>query len=153
MTALKRFSIVAAAALLVVGAVSIGMAQTTSGGQQGSPMYDVKTETTIKGTVESVETITGTGGRGRRAMGGTHLVVKTEREAIEVHVGPTAYLTEKGITLAKGDTLEIVGSRVTVDKEPFVIAKQIKKGDKTWTLRDASGRPLWSGRGRSSGSD
>lgn len=153
MTALKRFSIVAAAALLVVGAVSIGMAQTTSGGQQGSPMYDVKTETTIRGTVESVETITGTGGRGRRAMGGTHLVVKTEREAIEVHVGPTAYLTEKGITLAKGDTLEIVGSRVTVDKEPVVIAKQIKKGDKTWTLRDASGRPLWSGRGRSSGSD
>jgi hypothetical protein len=29
-----------------------------------------------------------------------------------------------------------------------VIAKQIKKGDNTWTLRDASGRPLWSGRGR-----
>jgi hypothetical protein len=153
MTALKRFSIVAAAALLMVGAVSIAMARTTPGGQQGSPTYDVKTETTIKGTVESVETITGTGGRGRRAMGGTHLVVKTDRETIEVHVGPTAYLTEKGVTLAKGDTLEIVGSRVTIDKEPVVIAKQIKKGDNTWTLRDASGRPLWSGRGRSGGSD
>ena len=148
MTALNRFSIVAAAALLMVGAVSIAMAQTTPGGQQASPMYDVKTETPIKGTVESVETITGTGGRGRQAMGGTHLVVKTDREAIEVHVGPTAYLAEKGITLAKGDTLEIVGSRVTIDKEPVVIAKQIKKGDNTWTLRDASGRPLWSGRGR-----
>lgn len=153
MTALKRFSIVGAAALVMVGAVSIAMAQTTASGQQGSPMYDVKTETTIKGTVESVDTITGMGGQGRRSMGGTHLVVKTERETIEVHVGPTAYLTEKGITLAKGDTLEIVGSRITIDKEPVVIAKQIKKGDNTWTLRDASGRPLWSGRGRTSGSD
>ena len=27
-------------------------------------MYDVKTETTIKGTVESVENVTGAGGRG-----------------------------------------------------------------------------------------
>lgn len=108
-------------------------------------MYDVKTETTIKGTVESVETITAAGGRG---LGGTHLTAKTEKETLEVHVGPTAYLTEKGITLVKGDTLEILGSRVTIDKERVVIARQIKKGDNTWTLRDAAGRPLWSGRGR-----
>ena len=74
--------------------------------------------------------------------------MKTEKEALEVHVGPTAYLAEKGITFAKGDTVEILGSRVTIDKEAFLIARQIKKGDKTWTLRDASGRPLWSGRGR-----
>jgi hypothetical protein len=111
-------------------------------------MYDVKTETTIRGTVESVDTVTGAGGRGRHALGGTHLMVKTEKEALAVHVGPTAYLTEKGITLAKGDTLEILGSRVTIDKESVVIARQIKKGDNTWTLRDGSGRPLWSGRGR-----
>jgi hypothetical protein len=110
-------------------------------------MYDVTTETTIRGTVESVETITGTGGRGRRAMGGTHMVMKTERETIGVHVGPTAYLTAAGLTLAKGDTLEVVGSRVTIDKDPVVIVKQIRKGDNTWTLRDGSGRPLWAGRG------
>jgi hypothetical protein len=27
--------------------------------------------------------------------------VKTDKETLEIHVGPTAYLTEKGITLAK----------------------------------------------------
>ena len=43
--------------------------------------------------------------------------MKTEKEVVAVHVGPTAYLAEKGITLAKGDTLEILGSRVTVDEE------------------------------------
>ena len=149
MTSLTRLSILAAAALLAIGAVSVVMAQTPGTGRGASPMYDVKTETTIKGTVESVETITAAGARGRRGLGGTHLTVKTEKkETLEVHVGPTAYLTEKGITLAKGDTLEILGSRVTIDKEPVVIARQIEKGDNTWTLRDAAGRPLWSGRWR-----
>jgi len=145
MGSLKSLSILWAATVLTVAAVSV-MAQTAAGG--GSGMYDVKTETTITGTVESVENITGAGGRGRRGMGGTHLVVKTEKESVAVHVGPTAYLAEKGITLAKGDSLEILGSRVTVDNEAVLIVRQIKKGDKTWTLRDASGRPAWSGRGR-----
>jgi hypothetical protein len=146
MASLKRLSILGSFTLLTVAAVSVVMAQTGTGG--ASPMYDVKTETTIRGTVESVDTVTGTGGRGRHSLGGTHLKVKTEQAVVAVHVGPTAYLTEKGITLAKGDTLEILGSRVTVDEESVVIARQIKKGDNTWTLRDASGRPLWSGRGR-----
>ena len=75
-------------------------------------------------------------------------MVKTDKETLAVHVGPTAYLAEKGITPAKGDTLEILGSRVTMDGASVVIARQIKRGDTTWTLRDASGRPLWSGRGR-----
>ena len=137
-----------AVSLLIVG-VSFASAQVPDpAGQGGAPRYDLKTETTIKGTVESIETITGAEGRGRRGVGGTHLVVKTEKDSVEVHVGPTAYLAEKRITFAKGDTLEILGSRVTVDNETFLIARQIKKGDNTWTLRDASGRPAWSGRRR-----
>jgi hypothetical protein len=148
MARFKRLVTLDAAALFVAGFVSVAGAQSAPGGRHGSPMYDAKTETTITGSVESIENITGTGGRGRRRMGGTHLVLKTEKDAVEVHVGPTAYLAEKGITLAKGDGLEILGSQVTVEKESFVIARQIKKGDKTWTLRDASGRPAWSGRGR-----
>jgi hypothetical protein len=146
MASRKRLSILGVSTLVTLAAVSIVMAQSGTGA--ASPMYDVKTETTIRGIVESVDTVTGTDGRGRHALGGTHLMVKTEKEALAVHVGPTAYLTEKGIKLAKGDTLEILGSRVTIDKEAVVIAKQIKQGDNTWTLRDASGRPLWSGRGR-----
>jgi hypothetical protein len=151
MTSPVRFSSLGTVALLVVGAVSVAMAQTTGRGQPGPPTYDVKTETTINGTVESIETVTGADGRGLRALGGTHLMVKTDKETLEIHVGPTAYLTENGIAFAKGDMLEIVGSPVTIDNEPVVIAKQIKKGDNTWTFRDASGRPLWSGHGRSGG--
>jgi hypothetical protein len=145
-SSLKSLSIVGA--VLVAVGVSFAFAQTPGGGRQGSPMYDVNSETTITGTVDSVENITGSGGRGRRGLGGTHLVLKTEKEALNVHLGPTAYLAEQKIVIAKGDALEILGSRVTVDNETFLIAKRIKKGDNTWTLRDASGRPAWSGRGR-----
>lgn len=148
MTSRKRLFTLGAAALFVAGLGALAVAQSPPSGRHGSMMYDAKTETTITGIVESVEKITGTGGRGRRGMGGTHLVVKTDKDSVEVHVGPTAYLTEKGITLVKGDTLEILGSRVTIDGETFLIARHIKKGGSTWTLRDASGRPAWSGRGR-----
>lgn len=148
MAAGKWLTRLGTAALFIAGLGSLGAAQSSPAARQGSTMYDVKTETTITGTVESVENITGAGGRGRRCMGGTHLVVKTGNDTVEVHVGPTAYLAEKGITLAKGDTLEILGSRVKVDNENVLIARQIKTGEDTWTLRDASGRPAWSGRGR-----
>jgi hypothetical protein len=41
----------------------------------------------------------------------------------------------------------IVGSRVTVADERVFIAKEVKRGDSVWTLRDAAGLPLWWGRG------
>lgn len=145
MLPLKPLSTSGAVILLVVGGVSIALAQAAGMGPQASPMYDVKTETTSRGVVERVEVVTGMHGRGQHARGSTHLVLRTDKEAIEVHVGPAAFLSENGITLAKGDMLEIRGSRVTVSEKPVVIAKEIMKGDATWTRRDASGRPLWRG--------
>jgi hypothetical protein len=115
---------------------------------EGSPRYDVTTEATITGTVESVEQITAPGGgRGRRGLGGTHITLKTSADTFDVHLGPTAFLNEKKVAIAKGDTLTVVGSRVTVDSERVFIAKEVKKGESVWTLRDAAGLPLWRGRG------
>jgi hypothetical protein len=148
MNARTRLTSLSGATLLLVGAVSVALAQPAQTGRRSSPMYDVKTEVTITGTVEGVDTITDAAAPGRRGLGGTHLVVKTATEAIAVHVGPTAYLAENAIAFAKGDVVEVLGSRVTSEEKPILIAKRIKKGDKTWTLRDASGRPLWSGRQR-----
>ena len=115
---------------------------------QGSPRYDLATEATVTGTVESVEQIASpSGGRGRRGLGGTHITLKTSGETLQVHLGPTAFLNNKKVAIAKGDTLVVVGSRVTVDDERMFIAKEVKKGDTVWTLRDAAGLPLWRGRG------
>lgn len=136
---------VGGAAALMLAVTTTLVAQPRVGGR-GGPRYDPATEATVTGTVESVEQITGPGGgRGRRGMGGTHLTLKTSTETLEVHLGPTAFLNEQKVTVAKGDTLEIIGSRVPVNDERVFIAKSVKKGASVWTLRDASGLPLWRG--------
>ncbi|MFN7925490.1 MAG: hypothetical protein U0Q16_35655 [Bryobacteraceae bacterium] len=109
--------------------------------QRGMPRYDVTTETTLKGTVEEVTAHK----HGR--MGGRHLMLKTEKETMEVHLGPAWYLDERKVTLAKGDEVEIIGSRVKMAGKDVVIARAVKKGNETWELRDAKGVPNWS-RGR-----
>jgi hypothetical protein len=135
---------VASAAVLVAGLASLASAQTPRMGMRGSPMYDVQTETTIVGTVERVEAVIGPGGCAR-CLGGTHVVVKTGTETLAVHLGPTAYLTEQKIVVAAGDTVEVLGARLTFAGQPVLLARRIAKGGDRWTLRDESGRPLWGG--------
>jgi hypothetical protein len=138
--------LIGAGGIVVLGLTATSLAQVPAP-EQGRGMYNPKTETTIVGVVQSIDTIAAPSGGGRRSLGGTHLVVKTDRETLEVHLGPTAYLNEKKIAIAKGDSLEILGSRVTLQNEPILLARRIKKGQTEWSLRDATGRPLWSGRG------
>ncbi len=127
------------AALNVVAAyANSGQGQTT-----GNRMYDPKTETTLNGVVQEVKEIAGPG-KGT----GMHLKVKAGDAVYDVHVGPTWYLTQEKYTFVKGDQVEVVGSKVSYQGADAIIARQVKKGGNTWTLRDAQGIPLWS-RGKS----
>jgi len=105
----------------------------------GSRMYDPKTETTVTGVVQEVKEVAG---RGRGT--GTHLAVKTDSGMIEVHVGPSWYLEQQNCEFKKDDHVEVLGSKVKFEGANVLIARQIKTGDKTWTLRDAQGIPAWS---------
>ena len=150
MVTTHRRLIVVAWSILALAIASHGLAQPPQGRGQG-PMYNVATETTVKGSVQNVETVAGGGGgggRGRQGLGGLHLTLKTSAETLNVHLGPVAFLAEQKLTIATGDALEIVGSRVTIDGEAVMIAKAVTKGGTSYTLRDASGRPLWSGGAR-----
>jgi hypothetical protein len=129
--------------LIGLGVASAASAQQGKGRGQGTPRYDSKTETSLQGTVEAVEEVVPPGCPTCR---GVHLTMKAEAETIEVHLGPSWFLKEKGITVARGDAVGILGSRVTLNEKPVLLARQITKGTDTWTLRDASGRPLWSRR-------
>jgi len=107
------------------------------------PRYDSSTETNIKGTVEDVLHPQYSSRRGNM---GIHLMVKTETGTIEVHLGPSSYVTQQGFAFAKGDAVEVAGSKVTIAGAPAVIAREVVKDGKTLTLRDKTGRPKWAGR-------
>jgi DNA/RNA endonuclease YhcR with UshA esterase domain len=106
-----------------------------------APRYDTSTVMTAKGTIQEVQQITGRGG-----WGGTHLTLKTEAGTFDVHVGPTSFLKQEGFSFQKGDEVEVTGSKVASQKGEAIIAREVKKGDKTLKLRDEKGYPLWSRR-------
>ena len=114
------------------------------------PFYNTGTEVTITGTVDQVQQVTGTRAGGQawncpRGWSGTHLMLNTEAGTLVVHVGPSAYLASKNFSIAKGDRLTIVGSRVQYQGSDFLIAKEITKGSEVLRLRNSAGFPLWSG--------
>ena len=110
------------------------------GPRAGAPMYNTATEVTLQGSVEAIKQITGP-----RSWGGTHLSLKTEKETIDVHVGPSWFLTQHKMTFAKGDPIEVTGSRIKFGNEDAVLAREIKKGGEMLTLRNAQGIPVWAG--------
>jgi hypothetical protein len=140
-TSLQQVIRVLSLSIVTLALASAAVAQRGGGGN-----YHPATETTVTGTVESVENMPSSG----RGGGGLHLTLTAPSGPIEVHVGPSSFVASKNMTLAKGDTLKVVGSKVTISGEDVLIAREITKGDQLLTLRDAKGFPLWSGRGRSS---
>jgi hypothetical protein len=110
-------------------------------GSQYGRMYDVKTVETISGEVVSVDKIEPTKGM----YYGIHLVVKTAKESISVHLGPGWYIENQDVKIEPKDKVEIKGSRVTFDGKPAIIAAEIKKGNDILKLRDENGFPVWAG--------
>jgi hypothetical protein len=131
--------------LLSVTIVIVGLASAVyaQGGMRGGGNYNPATETTLTGTVDSVNNVPSSG----RGGGGLHLILAVPTGPIEVHVGPASFVSSKNVTFTKGDGLTVVGSKVTMAGQEVVIAREIKKGDQVLTLRDTKGYPLWSGRG------
>jgi hypothetical protein len=126
-------------AIMLVVSVALAWPQ---GPGLGARIYDPSTETTIKGTVEEVREQSG-----RRGWKGVHLLLKAEDATVDVHVGPSAYLSQQGFSLKKGDVIAVTGSRVRLHGVDSLIAREITKNGQTLALRDAQGVPKWS-RGR-----
>ena len=106
-------------------------------------MYDPQSEVKIKGVVEAVEQITPTKGMSY----GIHLKVETDTETVAVHLGPAWFIERQDISIEKGDTIEVKGSRITFNGSPAIIAAEVEKGDKELKLRDENGFPVWAGTG------
>lgn len=138
----KKIAVIAALALFAASWVA-AQGPMRCCAQGGVPRYDTSTEATLAGTVEEVKQLS----HMRMAGTGTHLMLKTNKETIEVLLGPTNFLASNQFTFAKGDQVEVTGSRVKFGDGEAIVAREVKKGNKTLTLRDAKGIPQWS-RGR-----
>ena len=115
------------------------------GGGMGGPgarRFDPATVTTIQGRIADIQRLD----RGRRHQG-VHLAVTSGSEALPVHLGPDFYVDAQPLKLAKGDQIEVKGSRVTFEGQPAIIAQEVRRGGEVLALRDADGLPLWRGQG------
>jgi hypothetical protein len=108
-------------------------------------MYNPQTVETISGEVVSVDQIMPM----QRMSHGVHLTVKTAKESISVHLGPSWYMENQDIQIKPGDKIQVKGSRINVAGQPAIIAAEVKKGNAVLKLRDDSGFPAWSGGRRS----
>jgi len=125
---------------LLAGLLVMGLALTAWAQGPGNRNYNPSTETTVKGTVEAVDQATG-----RRGFNGTHLELKTADGVYSVHLGPSSYIANQGFSFAKNDEIEVTGSKVTMNGKDTILAREVKKGGKTLTLRNVQGIPAWSG--------
>lgn len=131
---------------LTTGIVLVGLlalpsvyAQRGPGPGQRARMYNPANETTVKGTIEEVKTVTG-----RNGWNGTHLTLKTETKTLDVHLGPATFLKEKGFSVAEGDQIEVTGATARFGGSEALIAREVRKGDETLVLRTTEGFPKWS---------
>lgn len=132
--------------LLCSGAMAQGGMKLRGSGGWGAGLpynrlYNPATVQTLRGEVLKVEKLIPAEGM----SDGLHLILKTKEETIPVHLGPIWYLERQEFSVEPGDRIEVVGSRISFDGSPALVAGQVKKSDKVLSLREESGFPLWSG--------
>lgn len=104
-------------------------------------MYNTATVETVSGEVVSIDKLTPMKGMNY----GIHLLVKTGKEDISVHLGPSWYVERLDTKISKGDAVEVKGSRIAFNGKPAIIAAEVKKGETVLKLRDDNGIPAWAG--------
>lgn len=117
-----------AAALIVLPAFIAASAQTQA------PTYEKNTETNIKGTVRQITV---------DANGMVHLAVRGRRESYDVLLGPQRFMKFLGIIYEKGEKVEVIGSRVTVDGAKLLLARTVRRKEDEIRFRDKQGNPAW----------
>jgi hypothetical protein len=116
------------------------------GGGMGPRLYNPQTVTTVTGEVEKLEELS----MGRN-MAFREVILKTDQGSLKVHLGPSWYLDEKKFAVKAGDTVSVTGSKVTLNNQPALIAREVTVNSTTLKLRDDQGLPVWRGAGPGGG--
>lgn len=60
-----------------------------------------------------------------------------------IRLAPCGFLNQSGLDLKEGDEVSLKGFRVAGTDGELIVATAIQKGDKSLSLRDPRGQPLW----------
>lgn len=132
-------------AVLFAAALALAAPLHAHGPPASGRAFDPNTVETVAGVVQRIDHVRSKGG-GKGY--GVHLLLKTDREEIEVHLGPGWYVDKQALELAAQDAIEVRGSRVEIGGKPVIIAAEVKKGGQALALRNAEGVPAWAGQGK-----
>ena len=123
---------------LIFLALSLVLATSSLFAQKTGPKYDFANEVKLKGTVEEIKMVPG-------EFEGVHVMLKTANETILVHLAPSGFLKMLDFNVAKGDTLEVTGCKITGEFGPEILGREVILGNNSLTLRDKGGIPAWAG--------
>jgi hypothetical protein len=129
-----RFRGVLLSIALAAGSVAPG--QTAK--PQQEPRYDPATVIEASATVTDLRE-TPRGG----PLAGVHLTVRTDKETLDAYVSPSDFLKDIGLSFAKGERIQIVGSKVKFGDGSVVLLRELSKQGSTLYLRDKNGTPNW----------
>jgi hypothetical protein len=136
--------------LVSLALVSLALAQPIGSGwvrvEDYDELFNPQTVQTLKGEVLSVDTFSP--GKGHRVLTTqVTMRLKTDKETIEVYLGPQPYIDKQKVKLAFNDRVMVKGSRVSYEGKPLIIATGVRKGRQFIKLRDRQGKPRWRGKG------
>ena len=107
------------------------------GGGHMMMSFDTSKLETFDGTIEKVVV------REMHRMKGVHVLLKTAKETLEIHLGPAWFIDNQEAKLQAGDTVSVRASRTTMMGQPALVAMDVKRGGETLRLRNDDGTPLW----------
>jgi len=128
---------------LVPGCLLLGILVLTAANRETTvererePTYDPSTVIRISGTIQDVRETTTTA-----TLNGIHVMLK-DRRVIEVYLGPAAFLKTFSMKFAKGDDIQVTGSKVRFAGADLLLARQVRKDNDILVLRDENGKPYW----------
>jgi hypothetical protein len=125
------FKLGSAVALIVLLAFIVARAESVP-----ALKYDMKSEVKLKGVIDEVKT---------SADNTVYVTLKSDKGALDVFVAPEKFLKEMEITFAKGDSIEVLGSQLTVDGNVLLLAREVTRNGDVMTMRDEHGKPVWVG--------
>lgn len=105
-------------------------------------VYAASRETVLEGTVVSYTLETS------RPPIGAHLVLQTGRGAVDLHLGAASFLQANHFSLAKGDSVRVIGMNSSTRQGSVFLVRVIQKGGQSLTLRTTKGALLSRSGGR-----